>query len=465
MEPFDLIVIGAGPGGYVSAIRAAQLGMRVAIVESREIGGTCLNRGCIPTKALIHAATLYQEMQNSHRFGLFAENISRDLGKIFAYKTETVEKLRAGVEQLIRGNKITMICGTGTIQSSETVKVSGAGEEYILKARSILIATGSVPSKPPIIGADLPRVVTSDEVLAGEIKDGDRIAIIGGGVIGVEFATAFRALGFEVAILEAMPSLLSGMDKEISQNLKMILKKQGVGIFTDIKVEEITKGSSLCCHYEEKGEKKSLNADIVIMATGRRANTANLFDHSFSVAMERGRILVDDSFQTSEKGIYAVGDVIGSVQLAHAASAQGICFAEKLNSKEASIDISLVPSCVYTSPEIACVGLTADEAKKQNMNVRAGKFVTSANGKSLISMDERGFIKVLFDAETDVLLGAQIMCARATDMIGEMSTAIANKMTSKQLTKAIRSHPTYNEAVTEAIEDAYGEAIHIMPRK
>ena len=462
---FDLVVIGAGPGGYVSAIKASKLGMRVAVVEKGEVGGTCLNRGCIPTKSLIHSAELYRQILNCRRFGLSVEKISFDIEKIHSYKNDVINQLRTGIEQLLNANRVTLVKGNGTIEKGQIVKVENSGSTVELHSKNILIATGSKPTMLPIKGINLPNVITSDDLLASDGKIYKKLAIVGGGVIGVEFATIFNSLGSEVTIIEAMPSILPGMDREISQNLKIILKKRGIEVYTGALVEEITDENGLTCHYKIKDQRLYTSADAVLIAIGRVPYTKDLFGEGIEPEMEKGRIIVDESFRTSQMNIYAIGDVIKGMQLAHLASAQGIYTVEKLNSMESSIDLSIVPACVYTEPEIASVGITADEAKEREIPVRIGKFITSANGKSLISMEERGFIKVVFDERTDIVIGAHMMCARATDMIGEMATAIANKLTSKQLLRSMKAHPTFNESITEAIEDCYDGAIHAIPKK
>jgi dihydrolipoamide dehydrogenase len=462
---FDLVVIGAGPGGYVSAIKASKLGMRVAVVEKEEVGGTCLNRGCIPAKSLLHSAELYRQILNCQRFGISAENISFDIDKIHLYKNDVVNKLRGGIEQLLKANRVTLVKGKGTIEKGQIVKVEDGGSTVELHSKNILISTGSKPAMLPVKGIDLPNVITSDDLLASDGKIYKKLAIVGGGVIGVEFATIFNSLGSEVTIIEAMPTILPGMDREISQNLKMILKRRGVEVYTDASVEEISEENGLTCHFKLRDQRQCTSADAVLIAIGRVPNTKDLFGEGIELEMEKGRIIVDESFRTSLENIYAIGDVIKGMQLADLASAQGIFTVEKLNSMEPSIDLSIVPACVYTEPEIASVGITADEAKEREIPVRIGKFITSANGKSMISMEERGFIKVVIDESTDIIIGAQMMCARATDMIGEMAAAITNKLTSKQLLRSMKAHPTFNESITEAIEDCYDGAIHAVPKK
>ena len=385
-EKFDVVVIGAGPGGYVAAIKSAKLGMKTAVIEEREVGGTCLNRGCIPAKAMIHASTLYREIKEADRFGISASDVTYDFEKILEYKEQT-----------------------------------------------------TVPKS---------------------------LVIIGGGVISVEFATVYSALGSKVTILEAMPRLVPNMDKEIAQNLKLILKKRGVESHTSAAVQGVhMEGDTCICTFVEKEKEQTVEAEYVLCAVGRCPNTDGLFAEGAAPDMERGRVLVNDKFESSIPGVYAIGDLIFGAQLAHAASAQGIVVAEQLAGKEPSVNLDVVPGCVYTDPEIASAGITEDAAKEQGIKVKTGKFIMSANGKSLITKEERGFIKIVADEETDVILGAQMMCARATDMIGEFVTAIANKMTVAQLLKGMRAHPTYNEGIGEALEEAEGGAIHVVPKK
>lgn len=468
-EIYDLLVIGAGPGGYVAAIKAAKLGMKTAVIENREVGGTCLNRGCVPAKAMLHAAKLYQEMLSGERFGIISKDVSYDYGKVLSYKTETSESLRHGVEQLLKGNKVQRIRGTGVLTKDGRVRVIGEEGAEILQGKNILLATGSKPFLPPIEGIHLPGVMTSDDMFKLDHVP-ESLLIIGGGVIGVEFASVFSSFGSRVTLLEAEDRLLSGLDKEISQNIKMLLKKRGVDIHTRAFVQKIEKeGRDFVCTYEEKGKGKEktevLKMPYLLTAAGRIPNTDGLLEEGTVLDMDRGRILVRENFETSIPGVYAVGDVTGGVKLAHAASAQGICAVEQMNGKEPSMDLSVVPSCVYSDPEIACVGMTEEEAKEKGIETVTGKILTHANSKSMITKEERGFIKLVINKETNVLLGAHMMCARATDMIGEMGTAIANGLTARQLRKAMRAHPTYNESVAEAVEDCLGGAIHMMPHR
>lgn len=465
MEIFDLIVIGAGPGGYPAAIKAAKLGLKTAIVENREVGGTCLNRGCIPTKAMIHAAEVLEEAKAGERFGILADNVRYDYGKIIDYKNEVSASLRQGVEQLLKANGVTVLSGLGVLQADKTVMVVSGEEKTCYGAENILLATGSKPLVLPIEGMNLPGIMTSDDVFQMQ-EVPESMIIIGGGVISVEFASVFQTLGAKVTIIEALPRILPGMDKEISQNLKMILKKRGVEIYTGAFVQKVeAEGGGFACIFTEKEKEHRVSAASLLSAVGRAANTDGLFGDGVSLDIERGRILVDAEFCTSMKGVYAIGDVIPGIQLAHSASAQGVYVAERLAGKEPEVNLDIVPGCVYTSPEIASVGLTEEEAKEKGITVETGKVMMSANGKSLISKEERGFIKILADAETKEIVGVQMMCARATDMIGEFVTAMANHMTAEDMRKGMRAHPTYNEAAGEALEEMAGGAIHVMPKK
>ncbi|WP_195282791.1 dihydrolipoyl dehydrogenase [Harryflintia acetispora] len=462
-EQFDLVIVGAGPGGYEAAIRASQLGMKTALIERGEVGGTCLNRGCIPTKALLHAAESWRALQHFPELGLSVEGAGFDYQKVSAYKNGMVERLRAGVEGLIRANGITLVHGGALITGPHQVAVSG-GEERRLTGERILIAAGSLPAVPPIGGADLPGVMDSDMLLSCE-RLPQSLCLIGGGVIGVEFSTVLSSFGCKVTILEAAPRLLPGMDREISQNLAMILKKRGVDIHTGALVRRIERDGELLCTYEEKGEERTLSCENVLIATGRRPNTAGLFAPGAEPKMERGAVRVDDDFRTDVEGLYAIGDALGGIQLAHAASAQGIYAVERMAGKEPSVCLSAIPSCVYTDPEIASVGLTADECKERGIAYRCTKYLMSGNGKSMLSLQERGFVKLVFEEGSEVLLGAQLMCARATDMVGELCDALANRLTARQLARTVRPHPTFCEGITEAVEDLWGRSIHTPPKR
>ena len=473
-DKFDLVVIGAGPGGYEAAIEGVQKGMKVALVENRELGGTCLNRGCIPTKTIIHTAELYHELQSGPSIGLTAREPVIDMEMVQKRKDEVLEQLRKGIASLMKTNRISVFYGTGTILDREHVKVALSGEktgekaeeqpdgqkqdQVVLETGHILIATGSVPACPPIPGSSLPGVVTSDGLL--DKKDlFEHLIIIGGGVIGMEFASVYSSLGHGVTVIEALDRILPTMDKEIAQNLKMIMKKRNVDIHTGAKVEEILRtedGAGLICRYVEKDKPCEARADGILIATGRRAYTGGLITDESSqevkdMEMERGRIVTDEKYETSVPGIYAIGDVTGGIQLAHAATAQGRNAVTHMAGRDMAIRTDIVPSCVYTNPEIGCVGISADEAKARGIETVTKKYIMSANGKSILSQQERGFIKVVADSGSHRILGAQMMCARATDMISQFAVAIANGLTLEDMAKVIFPHPTFSEGILEAV--------------
>ncbi|MCI5597608.1 MAG: dihydrolipoyl dehydrogenase [Lachnospiraceae bacterium] len=466
-QTYDIVVIGAGPGGYEAAIKAAQLEKKVALIEKNAVGGTCLNRGCIPTKALMHSAHLLEEMKNCEELGIKAEQVSVDFGQLHERKSQVVGQLQDGICQLLKANKIDLFQGKAVITEPGQIKVTTEEENLEISADKILIATGSVPSRPPIPGLDLPGVVTSDEILEGAGKEFSHLIIIGGGVIGIELATVYEALGTKVTVIEAMKQILPNLDKEISRNMAMILKKKDVDVHTGAMVKQVAEcDGGLAVTYEEKGKEVTVEGDGVLVSIGRRANIEGLFEGEPLVETERGAIVVDENFKTSVDGIYAIGDAVyRNIQLAHVASAQGISTVCHMFGVESELDLSLVPSCIYTSPEIAAVGMTADQAKEAGIAAKESKFLMSANGKSLISREERSFIKVLFEEESHRIIGANMMCARATDMISEFSLAIEKKMTLEDMASIIRPHPTYAEGITEAVEAGLGCSIHSAPAR
>lgn len=463
MSDFNVLVLGAGPGGYVCAIKCAQLGLKTAVVEERDVGGTCLNRGCIPTKSLLHSAEIYEEAGKAAAYGVKLENLSFDFPKIEEKKAEVVLKLRTGVEGLFKANKIELIRGKGTILGTGRVQV---GEE-LYTADHIVIATGSVPARPGIPGLDSEGVVTSDELLESTTEFDDSLVIIGGGVIGVEFASVYAAFGCKVTIVEALPRLLARMDEDISKNLAMLLKRKGVKVCCDSLVKEVVRNEdgTLTVRYESKGKPAEATGKKVLCAIGRRPNTGNLCGEGVVLENVKGRLTVNDRFETSLPGVYAIGDASSAVQLAHVASAQGIYLAELLAGKEPEGNLALIPSCVYTSPEIASVGLTEEEAAEAGYKVKTDKVMMHSNGKTIIVGGERGFMKLISDSETGKILGAHLMCERATDMISEFTSAMAGGLTVGEMAGVMRPHPTFNEAISELFETAKdGVSIHTAPQ-
>ncbi len=450
MQEYDLVVIGAGPGGYETALAAAG-SMRVALVEKDALGGTCLNRGCIPTKSLLHAAGLLQAIRQSGVFGIASAEAAYDFTAVHARKEQVICQLRDGIALRMKQKKVTVLQGTGAILDAHTVRVRNAEEETLLKTERILIATGSRPAMPPIPGIASPHVETSDTLLNKTDGVYPRLLIIGGGVIGVEFASVFAALGSAVTIVEALPRVLSNMDREISQSLKMLLKKRNIQVYCDTKVQQIRQeGTGLRCLCAQGEQQLSLDADGILVCVGRRPFTDGLFGDGFAVSQERGRILVDGHFQTSCPGVYAIGDVTGGMLLAHAAAAQGRCALAHMLGKTPPVSL-IIPACVYTDPEIAAVGMTLEEARESGLQADSRKYPMSANGKSLLSQQERGFIKVVYEKDSHRLLGAHLMCARASDLISEMTQALVRGSTMEDLSAVIRPHPTFSEGISEAV--------------
>ena len=457
---YDLVIIGAGPAGYTAAQEAAAKGMKTALIEKRELGGTCLNRGCIPTKTILHSAELFAQMRSGEQLGISAENVTCDMARVQKRKDEVVEQLRAGIAMLMKKGKVDVYYGEASVTGLHEVSIRTESEVIMLSADKILIATGSVPSLPPIPGIHLPNVVTSDELLSKQ-ELYPRLTIVGGGVIGMEFASIYNALGCQVTVIEFLDRILANMDKEISQNLKMILKKRGVDIHTGARVEEILEGQdgALICRYTEKDTEKTVESDGILIAAGRRTATEGLFGPDVEVAAERGKILVNEYGQTSVPNIYAAGDVTPGIQLAHVASAEAVNAVAHMASagndmmqQDMTMCMDVIPSCVYTSPEIGCVGLTQEEAKTKNIDVIIKKYPMSANGKTVLTGQERGFIKVVAEKESHRILGAQMMCARATDMISEFGTAIVNGLTLEQMAIVVRPHPSFSEGISEAVK-------------
>lgn len=450
---YDLVIIGAGPGGYEAAYEAADFGMKVALVEKDLVGGTCLNRGCVPTKTMMHSSDAYRIATQSANIGVFAEGVKADLNRIIDRKCEVSETLRDGIMFLLKKKKVDFVAGTAKVTDGHTVEISGNEEVSELTAANIMIATGSEPATPPIPGADLPGVLDSTGLLElrGEImKD---FVIIGGGVIGIEFATIYSDLGTNVTVVEAMDRLLPNMDKELGRSLKMNFKNRGIDTHTNAMVEKIEeRNGRLVCFYKEKDKVQEVEADHILVCTGRRPVTKGVFSAELEEKLlgARGFLQVDDCYRTEIPSIYGIGDAIGGTMLAHTATAEGRNAVAIMNGKEPEINMNVVAGCIYTSPEIASVGLTQDEAKEAGIDVITKKFPTSANGKTIIEELDRGFIKLVASKEDHTLLGAQLMCGRATDIIGELAVAIANGLTIEEVANTIHPHPTFVEAVCEA---------------
>ena len=455
MSDYQLIIIGAGPGGYTAALRAAKLGLHTAIVERREVGGTCLNRGCIPTKTLLHASQVYSDAAEGARMGVHAGNISYDMGEIFAYKRSVSDKLRQGIHALLKGAKVDVVEGTAQITAPGEVTVTapdGAAVQYT--AERILAATGSVNVRPPIPGLELPGVMTSDELLEGTDKPYESLVIIGGGVIGVEFATFYSNLGCRVTLVEGMANLLPMMDRELGQNLAQILKKKGVEVLTSAMVQSLEPAEGgLCVHLRQKDKDVAVTGEKVLCAIGRRAYFDGLFAPEMMPALNGKRLLVDENYQTSIPGVYAIGDASSAVQLAHVAAAQGTDCVERMCGSKGTTDLRVIPSCIYSAPEIAVVGLTEAEAKEQGIPAVSGKCTLFSNARTIIEDPGRCFMKLVGRTDTREVIGAQLMCQHASDMISQISTAMVNHLTAEQLLSVMRPHPSFEEAMAEAVEN------------
>ena len=451
---YQLIVIGAGPGGYTAALRAAALGLRTAVVECREVGGTCLNRGCIPTKTLLHASQVYRDAVDGAAMGVHAANATFDMGEIFAYKRGVSEKLRDGIHGLLKSAKVDLIVGVGRIAAPGQVDVTAAdGTVNRYTAERILIATGSVNVRPPIPGLALPGVMTSDELLEGCDRLYDSLIIIGGGVIGVEFATFYRNLGCAVTLVEGMDRLLPNMDRELGQNLQQIMKKQGVEVLTNAMVQSLEETENgLAVHVVQKGTEKTVTGEKVLCAIGRRAYWDGVFADGLTPEVRGKSLQVDENFQTSIPGVYAIGDASSVVQLAHVAAAQGTACVERMCGVQDHVDLNVIPSCIYSAPEIAVVGITEAEAKEQGIPAVVGKCTMFGNARTVIEDPGRCFMKIVAHAETHEILGASLMCQHASDMISQISAAMVNHQTAEDLRRVMRPHPSFEEAMTEALD-------------
>ena len=461
MDNYDVVVIGGGPGGYVCAIRCAQEGLKTLLVEKKYLGGTCLNSGCIPTKSLLQSAKIYEMAKASSLFGIHCTGVEIDFDGIMKRKDEVVLKLRSGVEGLVKGNGCMVMTGEASFVDENTLRIGSTEVSF----KNAVIATGSYATMLPIDGIETVNIVNSDGFLKLE-KLPRRVLIVGTGVIGLEFCTFLNTVGVEVTMLDILPEILNGMDIDIAKSHRNLMLKKGVKFYLDAKIKRFERnGDDNICYFEKDGAMLSVSADLIIMATGRRPNTAGLGLENVGVVLEKRFIRVDDYCKTNIGNIFAIGDVNGKAMLAHAASEQGMIVAGNLSAdKRQKADFNLIPSCVYTEPEIACVGINESQAKALGIDVITGTFDASANGKSLITGETHGFVKVVGDKRTGEILGLQLYVAHATDMIGEGIAAIKLESTLQEISDAIHPHPTVNEMIMEAVHDALGHSAHKIKR-
>lgn len=447
---YDIIIIGGGPGGYSCALRAVQYGLRAALIEKDLLGGTCLNRGCIPTKTLLFAAGLLSSMKQGARFGVAADNVRPDYEALRARCAEVTGQLRNGLTKLLKQQKVDVYAGEGRVTAAGEVTVACAdGTETVLTAGDIVLATGSVPAVPPIPGADLAGVYTSDTLLS-DLPELSRLVIIGGGVIGTEFAEVYRALGAEVTVIEAMPRILPPMSADLARHLAADFRKKGVKVIAKASVTEIVRtDGGLAVRYTLADKPQEIAADGVLIATGRRAGVAGLTP--FALKEDRRRVVVDEHCRTSEPHVYAIGDITaGFPQLAHTAEAQGKIAAAAVAGKPSAIRLDLIPSVVYTRPEIASVGVSEEEAKASGAPYKVGRAMMGANAKSLIA-GEAGYMKLIADGEGR-LIGAEFQCEEASNLVSEATLAIAASLTAETFASIVRPHPSVEEAMGETAE-------------
>jgi dihydrolipoamide dehydrogenase len=465
---YDVAIIGGGPGGYVAAIRAAQEGFSVALIERAALGGTCLSWGCIPTKALHHTAEIWRTVHEAGTYGVTVSGATLDFAKAMSHKDDIVRGLVSGVEGLEKGNKVTVVRGSGCLLTAApphriaVEDIDGGNRD--VHARNVIIATGSVPATIPIPGLDLPGVVTSDGILALTALP-KRLAVIGGGIIGMEFATIFAAFGTEVSVVERLPNILTGVEPELIRRALPMYRKLGLSITVDASVEEVTWGDDddLAVHFSTADGKKSVEADAVLLSVGRVPNTAGAWAPDVPIEMNRRAIKVDTALRTNLPGVYAIGDVALMPQLAHTASMQGEIVVENLKGHETHYDASVIPNCVFTIPEISGVGLTEEQARETHGDaVRTSVFPFAAIARSQILGEAAGVVKFVTDADGK-LLGAHILGPRASDLIAELALGMHLGATAADIANTIHAHPTLPEAVHEAaLGIVNGRPVHAL---
>ena len=458
MSKYDIIVLGSGPGGYVTAIRASQLGFKTAVIEKENLGGVCLNWGCIPTKALLKSAQVFDYLKHAEDYGLSLDNPDKDFTKVVARSRGIADGMSKGVQFLMKKNKIDVIDGYGKLKPGKKVDVDGT--EY--SADHIIVATGAKSRQLPNLPQDGEKVIGYREAMTLK-KQPKSIIVVGSGAIGVEFAHFYNAMGTDVTIVEYLPNLVPLEDEEVSKQFGRSFKKAGIKVMTNASVESVDiTGKKIKATVKTKKGEEVLEADIVLSAVGIKSNIENIGLEEVGIMVDRDKIIVNDWYQTNIPGYYAIGDVVPGPALAHVASAEGITCVEKIAGLHSeAIDYGNIPGCTYASPEIASVGLTEDQAKEKGYELKVGKFPFSASGKATAAGTPDGFVKVIFDAKYGEWLGCHMIGAGVTDMIAEAVLGRKLETTGKEILKSVHPHPTMSEALMEAVADAYDEVIHL----
>ncbi len=460
---YDLLVIGSGPGGYVAAIRASQLGMKVGVVERAEIGGICLNWGCIPTKALLKSANVFEYINHAEDYGIKVKGADADFGSVIKRSRDVAGGMSKGIQFLFKKNKIDQIAGFGKLKSGKTVEVKaedGSVSDY--SAENIIIATGGRSRELPNLPIDGKKIIGYREAMSLE-KQPKSMVIVGSGAIGVEFAYFYHSLGTEVTIVEYMPNIVPVEDEDVSKQLARTFKKKGMKIMTDSEVTQVdTKGKTCKVTVKTKKGEEQLECDVVLSAVGVSTNIEGIGLEDVGVATDKGKVLVDDYYRTNIPGVHAIGDIVHGPALAHVASAEGIICVEKMAGQSPEpLDYNNIPGCTYCSPEIASVGYTEKAAKEAGYEIKVGKFPFSASGKAKAAGAPDGFVKVIFDAKYGEWLGCHMIGYNVTEMIAEAVAARKLETTGHEIIKTVHPHPTMSEAVMEAAAAAYDEVIHL----
>jgi len=460
---YDVIVIGSGPGGYVTAIRASQLGFKTAVIEKENLGGICLNWGCIPTKALLKSAQVFEYLNHAKDYGISADNIKADFGAVIKRSRDVADGMSKGIQFLMKKNKIDVIMGTAKVKPGKKVEVKGSdGKVTVYDGKHIIIATGARSRQLPNLPQDGKKIIGYREAMSLP-KQPKSLVVVGSGAIGVEFAYFYATMGTKVTIVEFMPNIVPVEDEEVSKQLEKSFKKVGIEIMTEASVESVdTKGTDCKVNVKTKTGNVVLDAEIVLSAVGIAANIEGIGLEETGIKTDKGKILTDKYYATNVPGYYAIGDCVGGQALAHVASAEGITCVEKIKGMHVDpIDYNNIPGCTYCQPEIASVGFTEKKAKEAGYTVKVGKFPFSASGKAKAAGASDGFIKLIFDAKYGELLGAHMIGANVTEMVAETVALRKLETTGHEIIKTVHPHPTMSEAIMEAAAAAYGEVIHL----